>query len=45
MTMILDKTRIVYCTQHGREEKYPVTDFTFLGFDFRRAPSVDVTAC
>ncbi len=33
-----DKTRIVYCKQHGREEKYPVTDFTFLGFDFRRAP-------
>jgi RNA-directed DNA polymerase len=32
------KTRIVYCKQHGREEKYPVTDFTFLGFDFRRAP-------
>jgi RNA-directed DNA polymerase len=33
-----DKTRIVYCKQHGREEKYPVTAFTFLGFDFRRAP-------
>lgn len=33
-----DKTRIVYCKQHGREEEYPVTSFTFLGFDFRRAP-------
>ncbi len=33
-----DKTRIVYCKQHGREQKHPVTDFTFLGFDFRRAP-------
>jgi hypothetical protein len=33
-----DKTRIVYCKQHGREEKYPVMAFTFLGFDFRRAP-------
>jgi RNA-directed DNA polymerase len=40
-----DKTRIVYCKQHGREGKYPVTDFTFLGFDFRVRPSVDVTAC
>jgi len=33
-----EKTRIVYCKQHGRDEKYPVTSFTFLGFDFRRAP-------
>jgi len=34
----LDKTRIVYCKQDGRDEDYPVTSFTFLGFDFRRAP-------
>ncbi|WP_261574225.1 group II intron reverse transcriptase/maturase [Frankia gtarii] len=33
-----DKTRIVYCKQDGRDEEYPVTSFTFLGFDFRRAP-------
>jgi RNA-directed DNA polymerase len=33
-----DKTRIVYCKQDGRDEDYPVTGFTFLGFDFRRAP-------
>lgn len=33
-----DKTRIVYCKQDGRAEDYPVTSFTFLGFDFRRAP-------
>jgi hypothetical protein len=33
-----EKTRIVYCKQDGRDEEYPVTSFTFLGFDFRRAP-------
>ncbi|SNQ50406.1 Group II intron reverse transcriptase/maturase [Frankia canadensis] len=33
-----DKTRIVYCKQDGRDEEHPVTSFTFLGFDFRRAP-------
>jgi RNA-directed DNA polymerase len=33
-----EKTRIVYCKQGVRDEKYPVTSFTFLGFDFRRAP-------
>ncbi|WP_131773951.1 MULTISPECIES: group II intron reverse transcriptase/maturase, partial [Protofrankia] len=33
-----DKTRIVYCKQDGRDEEHPVTSFTFLGFDFHRAP-------
>lgn len=31
-----DKTRIVYCKQEGRDQHYPVTEFTFLGFTFRR---------
>lgn len=31
-----DKTRIVYCKQEGRDQQYPVTEFTFLGFTFRR---------
>jgi RNA-directed DNA polymerase len=36
-----DKTRIVYAKQDGRadeDDEYPVTSFTFLGFDFRCAP-------
>ena len=33
-----EKTRIVYCKQDGRDGDYPVMSFTFLGFDFRRAP-------
>jgi RNA-directed DNA polymerase len=33
-----EKTCIVYCKQDGRDDEYPVTCFTFLGFDFRRAP-------
>ncbi|MGH3942173.1 MAG: reverse transcriptase domain-containing protein [Pseudonocardiaceae bacterium] len=33
-----EKSRIVYCKQDGRDEEYPDTSFTFLGFDFRRAP-------
>jgi group II intron reverse transcriptase/maturase len=31
-----EKTRIVYCKQEGRGRDYPVTEFTFLGFTFRR---------
>lgn len=31
-----DKTRIVFCKQEGRDQEYPVTEFTFLGFTFRR---------
>lgn len=34
-----DKTRIVYCKQEGRDQEYPVTEFTFLGFTFRRRPA------
>jgi RNA-directed DNA polymerase len=30
-----EKTRVVYCKQEGRERKFPVTEFTFLGFTFR----------
>ncbi|MBF6227805.1 group II intron reverse transcriptase/maturase [Nocardia abscessus] len=33
------KTRIVYCKQEGRDVDYPVTEFTFLGFTFRRRAS------
>ena len=31
-----NKTRIVYCKQEGRDLGFPVTEFTFLGFTFRR---------
>ena len=31
-----EKTRIVYCKQEGRDQDYPVTEFTFLGFTFQR---------
>jgi len=34
-----DKTQIVYCKQEGRDRDYPVTEFTFLGFTFRRRPA------
>lgn len=34
-----DKTRIVYCKQDGRDLEFPVTEFTFLGFTFRRRPA------
>jgi group II intron reverse transcriptase/maturase len=34
-----DKTRIVYCKQEGRDQDFPVTEFTFLGFTFRRRPA------
>ncbi|MEU3349586.1 group II intron maturase-specific domain-containing protein [Streptomyces sp. NPDC006700] len=30
-----DKTRIVYCRDDNRRGRFPVTDFTFLGFTFR----------
>lgn len=36
MNLHPDKTRIVYCKQEGRDQHYPVTEFTFLGFTFRR---------
>ena len=32
------KTQIVYCKQEGRDRDYPITEFTFLGFTFRRRP-------
>ncbi|WP_280184395.1 MULTISPECIES: group II intron reverse transcriptase/maturase [Nocardia] len=39
LTLHPDKTRIVYCKQEGRDLDYPVTEFTFLGFTFRRRPA------
>jgi RNA-directed DNA polymerase len=39
LTLHPEKTRIVYCKQEGRELEYPVTEFTFLGFTFRRRPA------
>jgi RNA-directed DNA polymerase len=36
LTLHPEKTRIVYCKQEGRELDYSVTEFTFLGFTFRR---------
>jgi RNA-directed DNA polymerase len=33
------KTQIVYCKQEGRDRDYPITEFTFLGFTFRRRPA------
>ncbi|MFE9174462.1 reverse transcriptase domain-containing protein [Streptomyces kebangsaanensis] len=30
-----DKTRIVYCKDDNRRSRFPVTEFTFLGFTFR----------
>ncbi|OLE20113.1 MAG: group II intron reverse transcriptase/maturase [Catenulispora sp. 13_1_20CM_3_70_7] len=30
-----DKTRIVYCKDDNRGDRFPVTEFTFLGFTFR----------
>jgi len=34
-----EKTQIVYCKQEGRDLVYPMTEFTFLGFTFRRRPA------
>ncbi|MFI1386330.1 group II intron reverse transcriptase/maturase [Embleya sp. NPDC020886] len=34
-----EKTRIVYCKQEGRDLHHPITEFTFLGFTFRRRPA------
>lgn len=36
-----DKSRIVYCQDINRQETYPVTKFTFLGYCFRPRKSVD----
>ena len=36
LTLHPAKTRIVYCKQEGRDQRYPVTEFSFLGFTFRR---------
>jgi len=31
-----DKTKIVYCKDGKRKRSYPITKFTFLGYDFRQ---------
>jgi RNA-directed DNA polymerase len=36
-----EKTRIVYCADVNRRQKYPVIQFTFLGYTFRPRKSVD----
>jgi RNA-directed DNA polymerase len=36
-----EKTRIVYCQDVNRQEKYPVIQFTFLGYTFRPRKAVD----
>jgi RNA-directed DNA polymerase len=35
LTLHPEKTRIVYCKDSNRRDRYPVTGFTFLGYDFR----------
>lgn len=35
-----EKTRIVYCQDANRRDSYEHTDFTFLGFTFRRRSAV-----
>lgn len=35
------KTRIVYCKDINRQENYPITAFTFLGYTFRPRKAVD----
>ena len=36
-----EKTRIVYCQDVNRQHKYPVVQFTFLGYTFRPRKAVD----
>ena len=36
-----EKTRIVYCADSNRKGKYPVRQFTFLGYTFRQRKSVN----
>ena len=36
-----EKTRIVYCQDVNRQDKYPVIQFTFLGYTFRPRKAVD----
>lgn len=36
-----EKSRIVYCKDINRQETYPVTQFTFLGYCFRPRKAVD----
>jgi RNA-directed DNA polymerase len=36
-----EKSRIVYCWDINRQENYPVTQFTFLGYCFRPRKAVD----
>ena len=36
-----EKTRIIYCRDINRQEDYPVTKFTFLGYTFRPRKALD----
>jgi RNA-directed DNA polymerase len=36
-----EKTRIVYCADVNRQQKYPVVQFTFLGYTFQPRKAVD----
>ena len=36
-----EKSRVVYCQDINRQERHPVTQFTFLGFCFRPRKAVD----
>jgi len=36
-----DKSRVVYCRDTNRQEVFPVTQFTFLGYSFRPRKAVD----
>jgi len=36
-----EKTRIVYCWDVNRQEAYPTTQFTFLGYTFRPRKALD----
>ena len=38
-----EKTRIIYCKDQNRKEKYPNTKFIFLGYEFRRRSSKNQT--
>jgi RNA-directed DNA polymerase len=38
-----DKTKIVYCKDRKRRREYPVTSFTFCGYEFRPREAFDKT--
>jgi RNA-directed DNA polymerase len=38
-----EKTKIIYCSDDSRREEYPVTEFDFLGFTFRKRSAKNKT--